>query len=286
MNVNVSRVAASYAAKVVSITAPDGFTADAQAVRRALAWVLPSIGKDTTYRSRNALRIEWMNAREVRFRFIATDGHRLAWADVPASAPRAFGITLQGDAALTFARNVREARKGQISLDEGGMFSREAGACRLAVWGPDVVFPAYANAIPRDTALTAAVHLEVKGLRATIATLDHRVASVPRKRDENPGFVFSHLPSGWTLADESSRVFLEGTNRFERLAAIYSRGRLMTRRFSARYIRDLVSSAFSAKVEALAIAFEGGGEELGPLLARPLDQGLTSWGAVIMPVYP
>jgi hypothetical protein len=292
-------------ASVIPLAAPEAAHVWPNDLRRALAWVLPYLSADATRPHMHALRIEWRTADVVRL--VATDGHRLAWADLAATAPRAFGATIHATSARDLARCIRRVAdaSGQVRLDAGGAVTYAGGAvtyaggaCKLE--GVQARFPFYEHAAAlalrhAGPGFTAPVREVARAIRA----IDARIVSQARGALGKLGvdFEITRDAGVWRLVDADPypdetrlRTFASREAQSEPLAGVsasVSATGSFTARFRQRYVRELVAAARGAGLNEITFQFSADpfGALRGEGFAR-LNAQRGAFRAVIMPIRP
>jgi len=148
---------------------------------RALSEVESSITRDTAREGLNGLHIEH---RAGLLRFVATDGSRLAWGDVPAEdvEPPVPGELMPRVAVEGLMELAKAAGDGVVTLSRSRMRLRattDSGAALVLLMIPGD-FPDYRLVIPPPVSLRSKATMQAAHLRAALRTVGLMVADTNR----------------------------------------------------------------------------------------------------------
>lgn len=262
---------------VVSIRPGQTFACDAKQLRTALAFVRPFVSRDATRLSMNAVRFE--AAPDRCLRVVATDGHRIARFDCPATIPGALALTIRKQTIDCMVRALAHTKT--IAFD-GVRYTYDAGS--FVAHLSDQPFPPYENVFPRDGVGRVSVDVAIKDLRAAMKALDAGViARAPRYASPAIALIVDAQARTLHIADRTGRTFADEAPSVVKVHVGYVRGLSARLAINARYWQDMLARAHAARVVAVRLTFAG---ELDPLVVQPWGRRDHEWRAAIMPMRP
>ena len=251
-----------------AITRP-GIAVDAADLRKVVDQTAFCIAPEDNRYGLNGAHLDAVDTPEGRMlRMVATDGNRLAWAQVPFTGTLEIGrrMLVPGQ-ALARLRKMIDNASGPVSIafSERGIVATVAGAtlhARLL----EAEFPDYKAVMPTSFTRRVVVDRDVftDGLR--------RVAVFASDGSHSVRFAFSGGAAGTLTL--SARKLDAGDSREE--LSIDLAGEPITIGFNAQYMQEAVSATGASRVTMEL------GEVLSPCIIRALDGGNCLY--VVMPI--
>jgi DNA polymerase-3 subunit beta len=205
-------------------------------------------------------------------RLVATDGHRLSLAELPApegSAALPSGLIIPRKAVTEILRMAEEAGGDIAIAGSSGKLTVEAGGTRLVTKLIDGTYPDYARVIPRANACS--VVLEAAEFAAAV----DRVGTVASEKGRAVKFAFAEDRVTLTVTNPDSG---EATDEVE---AQYQSAPIEIG-FNGRYVLDMIANGFGGKGKIELLLADPG----SPAMVRAIngDTPATDALCVLMPM--